>query len=729
MLFFFTLPWALLFPAPALGAGAAVRRVVIVVIGGTDLQQWQAQGLPNLRHLLRIGSLGLMNSVTAGPFNDGAEAATIGASAHLHAPPRSTLLGVRERVGGADAGSLYAQRTGRTSPLHGLVDPWIAQLRAANAQLPYPLTVGALGTAIVRSGRLTAAVGNADRPHNGGTALDRSAATISMTEHGIVPIGDVSGNLLVSASRAPCGVQLRPGALLRASLAALGRNPALTVIDYGDTERAALCGNGSAQATRSALLHFDSFLGQLLPHLSLRHTLLLLVSPTPTPAMVAGERLMMPILVVGPGYGAGYLTSPTTHRQGIVANIDIAPTVLAALGIARPADFFGQPMLTVPGRNAPSLLAAQALRLSLLTRERLHVAPDLVYFIAGALLLALFVLWRRRRSRLTGVALYLLGAVLSLPLATLLAGAVPAATLGDYAIILSTVTALLAAAALVAARSPLDPLIWPPALFCLLLITDTALGQHLALNSLMAPDPQVGARYYGIGNEYMGLLLGSAAIGFPALRDRFRLQAWPRPATVLAYLAILIVLVLPGLGTKAGGAITATAMFAYIVLRLAGHRVTARDIAWIGGGILALLALLVAYDVLAHTAAQRTDIGRAGLLIFHGGPAQAAYIIGRKLLTNISGIATSFWALLGGTAVGLLVTLRSRSQGALRNLGGRWPDLAAGLSGAVVGMVVAFIFNDTGYVASAMLAVPVMAAIVHLDLQAARDANGPGSES
>src|SRR5664280_2679010 len=63
---------------------------------------------------------------------------------------------------------------------------------------------------------------------------------------------------------------------------------------------------------------------------------------------------------VGPGMGAGYLTSASTRRPPYVQLVDGAPTVLAQLGLPAPAGAIGQPWRSVEGRPAgtPATVAA-----------------------------------------------------------------------------------------------------------------------------------------------------------------------------------------------------------------------------------------------------------------------------------------------------------------------------------------------------------------------------------
>src|SRR5690606_41403784 len=67
--------------------------------------------------------------------------------------------------------------------------------------------------------------------------------------------------------------------------------------------------------------------------------------PFPSPTLFrSGEPLAGPTGAPGVAAGPGLATSATTRRAGIVANTDVAPTVLAALGVAPPPGMAGRPL-------------------------------------------------------------------------------------------------------------------------------------------------------------------------------------------------------------------------------------------------------------------------------------------------------------------------------------------------------------------------------------------------
>jgi hypothetical protein len=694
---------ALMLLAPAAKARAAspASRVLVLVVDRTSLAQWAAPGLPNLHQLLVRSAVGLMNSNTGGGDAEGPSALTLGASAHLTGPAVLTFRPILDRQAQA-----LSSRVSHVTPsrLVGL-----DAIRRANRHLSYAFTLGALGGLLEGHGLLAAALGDANRPGH----EDASFAALAMDPRGRV-LADVSGALDVAAPGAPFGVEVDNRSLVQATLQAVRVYP-LTVVTYGDTERAnALWPRSAAPLRRRlgtwALRHFDRFLGALLPRLP-RHTLLVIVSPLPSWPMVLANATLTPLLLHGDGYRTGYLTSASTHRAGIVTNVDLAPTILHALDLAFPPTFFGQPLTVLPHADPVARLLGEAAQIAFVSRLRqplLHVVVFCIVLVYVAAVVALSSAKVRLKLR-RGLSVAL-EVVLFLPFAMLI---FPLFHTRSELVAFLVVAAAAAVPAFLTILRPtlLDRLLVPCLLTIALLLLDLFTGQHLIKGSPLGYDPQIGARYYGIGNEFMGVLIGASCLGLTALVDRWGRQLLP----VLwgASALVLVALVTPDLGTKVGGAITATAAFAVVAYRVLGRRIGWREAAAIGALALVLMASIVAFDLVAHGQAARTDVGRTSLLIYQGGVLQALYIVVRKLSTDAALVQNSYWSLLLGVAVAATVAVLARRSGIGARLAHLHPHLAHGITGALVGAGAALLFNDTGVVAACTdIIFPVSAALL-----------------
>src|SRR3712207_7880716 len=92
-------------------------------------------------------------------------------------------------------------------------------------------------------------------------------------------------------------------------------------------------------------------------------------------------------------------------------------------------------------------------------------------------------------------------------------------------------------------------------LFALAMITiivvDSVLFTPLMESNIMSYDPMIGARYYGIGNEYEGVTIGSAILAFAILLEHKNIKKW---LIIPILLVVLFTSAYPAMGANVGGA-------------------------------------------------------------------------------------------------------------------------------------------------------------------------------
>ncbi|MEA2314469.1 MAG: hypothetical protein QOI03_1161 [Solirubrobacteraceae bacterium] len=270
------------------------------------------------------------------------------------------------------------------------------------------------------------------------------------------------------------------------------------------------------------------------------------------------------------GAGASELSSQTTNERGLIASIDLAPSVLEHLGRAVPASMRGRP-IAADGALEPVSLRALMARLRVISARRLRA---LGLLLCAWVLLAL-VCSRSPRSRAWAIRVGAIG-VLWAPVVVLIAAALEPGAAVEYVVI--AVGCLLLGAltdrVLPWPRAPLAP-----ALAAVLALGADALAHtQLLMRSLLGPDPILGARFYGIGNELKSglavlVLAACAAALYPATRSR-------RAAASVAGAGVALAL-LEGparLGAGVGGVIIVCASFALAAVMMLPGALTRRRI-------------------------------------------------------------------------------------------------------------------------------------------------------
>ena len=416
------------------------------------------------------------------------------------------------------------------------------------------------------------------------------------------------------------------------------------------------------------------------------------------------------VAMVGPGVERGLLASPTTRTAGVVALIDLAPSVLDLLGVepvapmqGRAVDVIAHPdPIAVVGRlETKSIEAAEARRP--LTRGMLWAGA------AMAALAVVAVLTRRGRSRRERVPrggrdwLRLgLSAASAVPLAIYLEGLTATTTVGSAV----AFVALCAIALAVSCRLALGPALALPVIAgitVLVVCVDVAFGSPIGHASPLAFNLAIGARYYGAGDDVLGVAVGAALVAAGALLDAAPSRRWAAWVAA-AFGGIVLVLGAPALGSTFGAAPTAVPAFGVFALRAGGRRMGLRAVSAVAVCTIAVTGLLVAADALRSPDTQ-THVARAA-----SDGDGIGDVVARKLERNAKIALTTAWlpgaALLAGS---VLIVIWRRRDAFDRAMFGR-PHLRAALVACVVAAVCAIAFNDGGVIPAAIIALYATAA-------------------
>jgi hypothetical protein len=293
----------------------------------------------------------------------------------------------------------------------------------------------------------------------------------------------------------------------------------------------------------------------------------LLIAVQPLAPTTKGRLLWVGVAGL-PGGGARTLSSQTTNERGLVAAIDLAPTILAHLGRPPPTASHGRPLHTDGALDGPYLRRLMA-RLHVVGPRRL---PALGWLLAAWALLLLLCA-PSPRARAWAMRAGALG-VLWAPVAVLIPAAIEPSAAAEYLTIALLCPALGALTDLLLPW-PRAPLV-PAAATVIALAADALAGTQLLVRSVLGPNPLLGVRFYGIGNELksgLAVLVFAAVAGalYPATRGR-------RPALAMAGAGVLLAVVEGSarIGAGVGGVILVSAGTAVASVMLLGGALTRR---------------------------------------------------------------------------------------------------------------------------------------------------------
>jgi hypothetical protein len=388
--------------------------------------------------------------------------------------------------------------------------------------------------------------------------------------------------------------------------------------------------------------------------------------------------------IAGRGF-RGDLTSDSTRTDGYVLSTDIAPTVLMRFGLAVPSAMSGQP---IRAEGTVDVAAIESLgdRMSIISGRRGPVIG--VSLLVWFLVLALSVLITRGGGARVGVKLMGLS-VVYLPLVLLIGAALELGQGAEQLLVMVGAPAL--AAITFAVLTGYRALAVASGLVAFAYAVDVIAGSPLTTLSLLGPNPGLGVRFYGIGNELEALLgvlvvagTGAALAGFaPQLPVRAGAAAF-----LISGLLFAFIFAAGRFGADVGAAIVLPIGAAVAASRVWTPR--RRAALLIIATVFAFVGFIAAVDLLTGANAHLTRS-----VLDAGGLGDLADVAQRRLQLSahsfLRPVLIFFLPLVAVLAV-LAVLRRDR----LHRLLEKSPGIEAGLIGALVATVAGTLANDSG---------------------------------
>jgi hypothetical protein len=382
----------------------------------------------------------------------------------------------------------------------------------------------------------------------------------------------------------------------------------------------------------------------------------------------------------------GNLTSDSTRTDGYVLSTDTAPTILDHFGIDIPAEMSGQPIRS-EGSVDPAAIDSLLERMEVVSPRRGPVIGlSIAAWVAAALIVVL-----ASRGRLARPAVRVLGlSVVYLPL-VLLAGAALEPSQGAERLLVLLGAPALAEATLTVV-SGYRALAVASTLTVVAYAVDVIAGSGLTSLSLLGPNPGLGVRFYGIGNELEALLAVLVVAGCGAALAGF-LPALSPPRSALAFLAAGLLCAFVFAAGRFGADVGAAIVFpvggavAAVLVAGRGRRSALLLVVVAPFGALALLALI---DLVSGANAHLTRS-----VLDAGGLGDLAEVAQRRLQLSAHSFARPV-LLVFLPVVFALAALAVLRRDRLRAWLGEAPAMRAGLLGALAATAIGTLANDSG---------------------------------
>lgn len=680
-------------------------KVIMVIINRVNFDDLQR--MPRVKALMDEGAVTLMNTRASGKNSEFKSYATLGAGIRAEASHSTALFYPLDK----NTKAIYERRMEGGVAEKGIINYNIHSLLQQNLRGEYGAMPGALGEMLTQQGYKTIILGNSDTEDY----LSRAAGFIPMDSRGYIHGGQVDGDLIQKDINSPFGMKTNYDKLLEAFIGAYNEGN-FFVIETGDINRLEsyrtnVTNSMYIEHKNNALDNIDGFIDKLLQHIEGDPTVLMLVTPYPSDdAAARGERLT-PVVIYEEGAPGGLLWSGTTRRMGIIGNVDIAPTVLGYFDI-EPIGMIGRGVTTVAADDGISYIQYLNRRVVNTSLQRYRILYSFaVYQMLASVAALLTIVFRKRipAKWYNPVAFCLLGTIVA-PFTLLILPLLGVLTITLNYIFLIIITGILIIVLYYLGRKePLNIILYASLLVSAGLILDIGLGQNLIKNSILGYDPIIGARYYGIGNEYMGVLIGAVLIFTTTLLDRYNMNKY---FVILFYLLTTIVIAFPTMGANVGGTITAVFAFLFTSIRLLQKKINIKRLIYILIGVISVVVVMAVIDLFFME--NHSHLASAIQQIVDNGPIVIYQIITRKIAMNIRVMGVTVWSRVLLMTIAIVGILFYRPAGIIKKITSTYPNMTIGWGGIIVACGVSFAVNDSGVVSAATTIIFLSTTILYL---------------
>jgi hypothetical protein len=444
------------------------------------------------------------------------------------------------------------------------------------------------------------------------------------------------------------------------------------------------------------LAYFDFLVSRISAEINFSNTLLMICSSCPPSKHSTGNSSLNPLILKGLSFSTGLVYSTSTRKRGILTLHDLYFTVGKFL---KPDMQTGFPLRNAPGqwravaKDQHSLTKNYAIRWPLLTAYG-YLLIGVLFLLAGCLLLRLHqrlikFLFLSYLFLITMPAVFLLEAPfdclhwIAITVCTLsFAGIL---FLGSYFLSKKSLSQTLGILSFLTAGT---------------VLINGLFNGYFEYKSFLGYSIIAGARYYGVGNEYMGILIGSYIVGISLMIQRIR--KWRRMILWCAAVLISIILIHPYFGADVGGGITAVmglGITNYLWLKQPVHF---KEVARLSLLTLLIVIFMGILDLYIYKSSM-SHLGKLFLAIRENGLGIFFDLVIRKISLNLRLISSAPMTII---LIGIFLTapfLYRYPPAAIKKLTEEYPGIISGFAGLSITALIGLLANDSGIVSAAMI--------------------------
>ena len=685
-------------------------KVIYISINRTNLEN--LDNIPVLKNeLSKRGYVGLMNTRGDQGNNDERSYASIGAGCRANVANNKDIS--FENLTDEN-GKIYKAATGKTPK--EINNIFINKSINNNMEKgTYGSTLGLLGQTLAENNKKVALLGNSDIVENGSLVKIRNAGLICMDTLGRVDSGNVD-DINVKDYTMPYGIRTDYTKLAKETKSYYENSDALFV-ELGDTYRLDEYKNNLNEATFNKMRNkiyknINTYLEEVFNMVN-DNDVVYIVSEFPSTLDYNNKRRLSPAIKFTDDK-KGLLRSATTRRDGIIGNIDIGVDILNEFKLSNEL-MIGRTFETVQKEDNITYISNEYKKIVAINNIRATVVNTFVGIVSTSWVIAMLALLVKDKlpykEKIFIVLKELIKLALIMPLTFLLAPIFNFKTqLGlTFGVIITTVILYLSGR-LLFKNNDLKQMGYYATLTIGLIVLDTVIGTYFMKNSIMSYDAIVGARYYGVGNEYEGVTIASAVFALSVLLNYKKIPKW---LTAVIAVIILITSAFPSMGANVGGAISECIAYLLFIMLIFDIKLDFKKIIMLGVAAVLLVLVFAGLDLMLGT---ESHLGVFAQQILQEGPQAIINTFGRKIAMNVKLAKSSVWVnilLVGIAVIGIFIFRPSKH---MKHISSKYPMIFKGFIASMVGCLITLLVNDSGIVAAATASIYILIPILIISI-------------
>jgi hypothetical protein len=589
----------------------------------------------------------------------------------------------------------------------------IKNLKNINKKNDYNSYIGYLGNKMNQYNKVTCLIGNSDTD-----IIDRSSIFIAMDQNGIVDVGDVE-NTIKFDSTFPGGKRTDFIKLTNLYME-LSTISNLIIIDTGDLARLDYYRNQLSQVDFTAqkiatVNNIAEFTRNIIANTK-QKTIFMILSAYPSKSNVQSGLKLTPVIMYD-NNGEGLIYSQSTKRTGIITNLDFADFILEKL-----TDTEIGSLIEIPGTAPLKSLLSLSRKLLNISVMRLPVLTWYAIFeiiCATAGLIYMFNLKNRNPLSTKLVKITMLVNIVA-PVILLYMSVFDISSITSYFIFFILISFIIAAILFWVIKTSIVQFLGAALLVNISIIVDLIRESNFMKNSIFGYDPIIGARFYGIGNEFAGVFIGSGILLAGCLLQHFKNFAERKPKTISLLLIIyssfqLFIMGMPFIGSNFGGTIAGVVGYFFFYCAVKQKKFKVVQLLLLVIVLIVVLSSIIGLDLInptntTHVGKFITDIKDNGITVLYS-------TLARKAAMNLKLIKYTIWTKVLLCIIVIITIMFFKPVRLLHSIFKKYAYFTAAWLGISAGSITGLIVNDSGIVMAATAMIFTGYTILYLCLE------------